>query len=134
MISGESEKEICPSGQCRIDSPVKYFHIYAPRPDGTSFSYDLGFRLQDNITNAELGPKKKEFVEQFTSDMFYCRVNDIIEEYGQELYYCHGDNTLTRNFDSKTWHYDTTAIYDAKNNALKVSLQIINYQWSIFLS
>jgi hypothetical protein len=92
------------------------------------------YGLQDNITNAELGPKKKEFVEQFTSDMFYCRVNDIIEENGQELYYCHGDNTLTRNFDSKTWHYDTTAIYDAKNNALKVSLQIINYQWSIFLS
>jgi len=79
-----------------------------------------GFRLQDNKTNAELGPKKKEFVEQFTSEMSACKVYDIIEENGQELYYCRGDSTITRNFDSKTWHSDTTGIYEAKNYTLKV--------------
>jgi hypothetical protein len=49
-----------------------------------------------------------------------CKVNDIIEENGQELYYCHGDNTIGRNFDCKTWHYDTIGIYDAKNYSLKI--------------
>jgi hypothetical protein len=54
--------------------------LFRSRADGISMSYDMGFRLQDNKTNAELGPKKKEFVEQFTSEMSACRVYDIIEE------------------------------------------------------
>jgi hypothetical protein len=94
--------------------------LFRSRADGISMSYDMGFRLQDNKTNAELGPKKKEFVEQFTSEMSACRVYDIIEENGQELFYCHGNSTISRNFDSKTWHYDTIGIYDAKNYSLKI--------------
>jgi len=52
-------------------------------------SYTVDFKVHDNQTNPNLGAKKKEFLEQFSASMIYCKINDIIEENGQELYYCH---------------------------------------------
>jgi len=120
IISGESDKEICPSGQCSIYSEGQYTYFHGPSPNFMSISTNFDFTLQDNITNADLGPKKKEFMEQFNV-RFFCNVDDIIEENGQELYYCDGDGSISRKFDSKTWDYDATAVYDAKNNTLQVS-------------
>lgn len=119
-ITGESDKQICPSGQCKINLEG-YTYFSAPTPDSMGISYTVDFKVQDNQTNPNLGAKKKEFLEQFSASMIYCKVDDIIEENGQELYYCHDtSNAISRKFDSKSWNYDTTGIYDAKNNTLKV--------------
>ena len=68
-----------------------------------NIAYHIEFRYQDDITNANIGPKKKEFLEQFDSSMYGCRLIDIIEDNGQEVYYCQdGTNTLKRVFDSRT--------------------------------
>jgi hypothetical protein len=83
-------------------------------------SYGLDFLLKDNVTYPEIGPKKKEFLEQFSTGMNLCRIDDIKEQNGQEVYYCHDDNTITRKFDSKSWNYNAVGIYDAKNFVLKV--------------
>jgi hypothetical protein len=68
-----------------------------------SLAYHIDFVLQDNVTNADLGPKKKEFMEQFSASMFGCMVEDIIEAKGQEVYLCHADSDISRKFDSKNW-------------------------------
>ena len=116
------DKEIGPSGQCKIDcSGDKYTWFSAPTPDSMSIAYSVDFTLQDNQTNADLGPKKKEFMSQFGASMYGCMVYDIIEKNAQEIYLCHdGSTTINRKFDSKSWDYDTIAQYDAKNNTLKV--------------
>lgn len=120
MISGESDKQICPSGQCSISTEGESPALYPPNTDSMYFSYDMHFILKDNMTHPEIGPKKKEFLEQFTTGLSHCRINDIIEKNGQELYFCHGENSISRIFDSKTWYYDAIGIFDAKNYVLKV--------------
>jgi hypothetical protein len=120
-IQGEKYKEMCPSGQCKIDYGGQSFSG-APTPDSMDISFSIDFTLQDKIPNPDLGPKKKEFMEQFNLNNV-CHVDDIIEENGQELYYCHGGgfgNGINRKFDSRSWEYDTIGIYDAKKNTLKV--------------
>jgi hypothetical protein len=119
-ISGESDKQICPSGQCTINLG-EYTYFSAPTPDSMGISYTVDFKVHDNQANGNLGAKKKEFLEQFSASMIYCKIDDIIEENGQELYYCHDiSNAISRIFDSKSWQYDTTGIYDVQNNMLKV--------------
>jgi hypothetical protein len=89
--------------------------------------YQVDFRLQDDITNADLGPKKKEAVDEYSLGLSSCTVDDIIEDNDQEIYYCNGhDNsdysTITNKFNnSKVWDLNTTATFDAKNNILKIS-------------
>lgn len=51
---------------------------------------------------------------------FSCGLDDIIEKNGQEIYTCHhGSTTVTREFDSRRWHYDTIAMYDAKKRTVR---------------
>jgi hypothetical protein len=77
---------------------------------------------QGHLDRSNLGPKKKQFVEQFSASMSGCMVKDIIEDNGQELYYCDdGKITVSRNFDSKTWNFRSIGNYDAKNNIFKVN-------------
>lgn len=82
----------------------------------------VDFRLQDDITNADLGAIKKEAIEQYSADSNVCQVDDIIEDNGQEIYICHGGSTISNKFDdSRSLGLNTTMMYDAKNETIKVS-------------
>ena len=125
-MQGEKYKEICPSLQCKIDYKDKYTFFSPPDiPHSALIWSEVDFTLHDNITHADLGPKKKELVEQYTMNM-YCDVYDILEKNGQELYYCHNSNlhgSIVNKFDSsKSWGgLDSIGTYDAKNDVLKIS-------------
>ena len=83
-------------------------------------SFDVDFILRDNVPNPNIGPNEKAYLERFSVSN-YCRVEDIIEDNGQEIYTClNGSTTVSRNFDSRSWNYDTNTIYDAKKNTLKI--------------
>jgi hypothetical protein len=87
-----------------------------PTPDNMGMSFSFDFKLKDNIPNPHVGPKKKGFLEKFSESM-YCKLDDIIEDNGQEIYTCHnGYTTVTRKLHSRSWNYDTFAIYDAKKD------------------
>ena len=125
-IQGNSAgyKWICPSLQCKIDYKDKYAYFSPPDiPENTQISSNLEFTLQDNITNADFGPKKKELVEQYGS-WILCSVYDIVEKNGQELYYCHSDylmSNIYNKIDHRSSDLNITGIYDAKNDILKIS-------------
>jgi hypothetical protein len=120
-IKGESYDQICPSHQCKIVE-YTYTNFMPPTPSSMNIAYHIEFRYQDDITNADIGPKKKQFLEQFDASMFGCRINDIIEDNSQELYYCeNGDNTLKRVFDSIEWNYDSNGVYDAKKDTFTIT-------------
>jgi len=120
-MNGTGYKEICPSMQCKIDFKGRDTYFSRPSPQDTYLSFTADFRLQDDITNADMGPKKKEAMEQYQVSLYACQVDDIVEENGQELYYCHDDsNTISRNFDKQSWNLQTMGIFDAKDNILKI--------------
>lgn len=103
-IEGESYKEICPSGQCKIEyNDDQYGYFHGPSPEIIS---NNDFRLEDNIIYAVR-----------TS----CNIDDIITENDQEIYTCRdGLTTIIRKSDSKSWDYSSTGIFDAKNDTLKI--------------
>jgi hypothetical protein len=116
--------DMCPSLQCKVDYKDKDTDFSPPNiPEDMLISSNVDFRLEDNTTRADLGPKKKELVEQYGVDI-YCDVFDIVEKNGQELYYCHNAglyNNIHNKFNHKSWGLNFTGIYDAKNNTLKIS-------------
>lgn len=119
-IEGETYRGgICPSGQCNLEGNIDPF-FSPPNPDRTYMSFDVDFILRDNVPNPNIGPNEKAYLERFSVSN-YCRVEDIIEDNGQEIYTClNGSTTVSRNFDSRSWNYDTNTIYDAKKNTLKI--------------
>jgi hypothetical protein len=125
-MQGEKYKEICPSLQCKIDYKDKYTFFSPPDiPQSNLMWAQADFTLHDDITHADLGAKKKQLLEEYNMNL-YCEVYDIVEKNGQELYYCHNANLhgwIANKFDnSKLWGgLDSTGIYDAKNETLKMS-------------
>jgi hypothetical protein len=126
VIQGNSSsyKEICPSLQCKIDYKDKYTFFSPPDiPENNLIISNFDLRLQDDITHAEIGPKKKELVEQYHVQII-CNVDDIDEKNGQEVYYCHNANLnsiISNKFGHKSWVFDNNGIYDAKNHTFKFS-------------
>jgi hypothetical protein len=119
---GKGYETICTSLKCTIDFKDRFTFFSAPSPQNPFIGYKVEFRIEDNITHAGLGPKKKEAMEQYGASMFGCKVNDIIEENWQELYICHNDaNGIGRNFDDASWYFDTIGTIDAKNSILKIN-------------
>ena len=83
-------------------------------------SYWVAFKVIDDQPNNNIGPKMKEFMEKFSTNTF-CDIDGIIEDNGQEIYICNkGSTSIDRKFDSKSWHYDTIVMYDAKKSTLRV--------------
>jgi hypothetical protein len=124
---GDALKSICPSGQCRIDynmsmSPsdrqTAYLSDYfsVPKLDDTTIDYNLHFKVKDDTINATVGPIKKHYLEEHYVNQFACTVKDVIEDNRQEIYYCDGHPSVTRQFDSKSWYFDTIGKYDAKTH------------------
>ncbi len=121
----ESYNEMCPSLQCKIDYTGKYTFFSPPDiPESTLVISNLDFRLQDDITHADFGEKKKELVEQYSFNI-NPSVVDIVEENGEELYYFHNVNLnsyIFNKFDSnRSWVFNASGTYDTKNDILKVS-------------
>jgi hypothetical protein len=121
-IQGNGSKQICPSLQCKVDYKDQYAFFSLPKNELVNAQVD--FRLHDDITHADLGPKKKALVQQYTLDIS-CEVYDINEDNGQELYYCHNDILMSDVFNkansSMSYRLNTTGTYDAKNDILKIS-------------
>ena len=118
----QNRSQICPSLQCKIDYKDKNTYFNPPTLQELYIGFQANFRLQDDITNADLGPIKKEAIEQYSLINSACRVDDIIEDNGQEIYICHDNSTIMLNeFDRTYYVMDTTEIYDAKNGILKIS-------------
>ena len=118
-IKGQIYRDICLSGQCTLDNEHLVPFFTAPTPEKMSMSSWFDFKLKDNIPNAKIGPTKQGYLEKFSLSMG-CNLDDIVEDNGQEIYTCHdGSTTVTRKFDSRSWDYDTNAIFDAKKNTLK---------------
>ncbi|MGE5821898.1 MAG: hypothetical protein ACM31M_04875, partial [Nitrososphaerota archaeon] len=71
--------EICPSNQCTIE----YTHTFLDPPSPEINKYDIGysidFNLLDPITNKDLTPIQKKFVERFDVGItcFVKNVEDI---------------------------------------------------------
>jgi hypothetical protein len=118
-FKGQSYRDICLSGQCTLDNEHLVPFFSPPTPEKMSMSSWFDFTLKDNIPNAKIGPTKQGYLEKFSLSMG-CNLGDIVGN-GQEIYNCHdGSTTITRKFDSRSWDYDTNAIFDAKKNTLKV--------------
>jgi len=122
--NNEGYKQMCPSLQCKIDYKGKYTFFSPPDiPQSDLIWAKVDFTLHDDITHADLGPKKKQLVEEYEANLF-CVVGDIVEKNWQELYYCHTTGLKTgifNKFDHRRWDYNTTGIYDAKNNTVNMS-------------
>ncbi len=110
-LNGTNYTELCPSGHCTVKQGT-FQNFIAPTPEGQSITYDIEFKLIDNVPQKDIGPKKGEFLEHFSAAMYACKIDDIIEKNNQEIYYCHDSSTVTRTFDLKRWYYDSTAKAD----------------------
>ena len=116
-IGGESFPEMCPSRNCIINyGPSPY--VTTPTPHNQYMSYSVDFDVIDKATQNEIGPKKKAFLEKFSSSLFACKINDIVEDNNQEVYFCSDTSSVSRDFDSKSWQFDSAGIYDAKSDTM----------------
>jgi hypothetical protein len=120
-IKGESYREICPSGQCKVDHVVdNYTYFLGPRSEFKAIAVTFDFSLEDNGTNADVGPKKKDFNEHFTTTTF-CNIGDNIEENGRGVYTCHdGSASIIRKSDQKSWELDSINLYDKRNRTVNI--------------
>lgn len=116
-VSGASFLEMCPSRNCVINYGLSPY-VSTPTPDSQYMSYSVDFNVIDNAAQNEIGPKKKEFLEKFSASLYACKINDIVEDNNQEVYFCSDTSTVSRNFDSKSWQYDSAGIYDAKADTM----------------
>ncbi len=110
-INGEVWDEICPSNQCQITEDG--YSLYVITPDANDSAprvyLNLNFLIHDDITNKNLTPLQKQFVERYAFS-FSCSVNsvkDIIEQANNIIYKCSGDST----FLGKEHKEDTDATY-----------------------
>lgn len=119
-INDKSYREMCPSGNCtfEIDHLIGP-HFTPPNPETMRMWGSFHFKLKDKVDNPNIGEKEQEFLEKFDV-LFSCKVEDIIEDNGQEIYTCHDTSIVNREFDSKTWDYNTVVKFDAKNETVKV--------------
>lgn len=97
QINGEIWEEICPSNQCQIEEDYYSTYIVTPSPYDTDprVFITLYFYLHDDITNQDLTPIQKRFVERYDLS-FSCSVNsvnDIIEQGNNTIYKCSGEYT-----------------------------------------
>lgn len=128
-IQGNSEgyKDLCPSLQCIIEyRNTSPFWKPPDTPDRNYLVANFDFRLHDDITHSEFGPKKRELVEQYSAKLV-CDVNDIIEKNAQEIYYCDnesGSSIRNKFYTNESWSLVTSGIYDAKNLILKIDINV----------
>lgn len=117
--------QICPSGQCKIlyDKNSSGYFSGPDIPESNLITSHFEFTVQDDIGHADLGPKKKAFIERYNMYL-YCAVKDIVEDNAQENYYCENANFFGTKISSKYtptyWTLDIVGVFAAKNNTLGI--------------
>jgi hypothetical protein len=124
QITGEVWEEICPSNQCQIEEDSYSTYIITPSPEDIDprLSITLYFYLHDDITNKDLTPIQKRFVERFELS-FSCSVNsvnDIIEQGNNTIYKCSSDYTTLEKYHRENtdpfFFYNVEGTYDTKSD------------------
>jgi hypothetical protein len=124
-IEGENVQQICPTDKCKLEFINSSF--IHPKPDNMTISHTIDFNLKYNGTNANLDSIEKEHIEKFMASMNSCIIYDTIEDKGQKIYFCKdGLNNMIRNYDSKSWYYDSIGIFDAIKNTYTVKGDLID--------
>ena len=87
----------------------------------------LYFYIHDNVTNKDLTPLQKKFVERYQLS-FSCGVNsvkDIIEQGNNTIYKCSGDFTSLSKFKPEdsdhTYYFRVKGSYDTQNDTLSAT-------------
>jgi hypothetical protein len=126
VINLSDEKQLCPSGQCQV--------ILGDNIGGTGLdlleeqnfmNFWLDARLKDDITHADLTPKKQKLVEEI-SGMFACSFNDIIEENGKTKYICNDHSGgITIKHNSTSFPYTFSASFELPSRHLSLNASAI---------
>lgn len=108
-IRGDSYEEMCPTAHCKIEIINVFFD---PSKIGTiGRNYEIQFKIAE---------------EQFVAVGINCMIDGILKNNKQETYYCHTNDSIYNSPGGispggKYWIYNTTGIYDAKNNILRIT-------------
>lgn len=129
-IPSTNYTQICPSNQCDIE--ITFAYLSGPAPDDPSpyISVRIDFNLHDDITNANLTPAQKLFIEKFSFNIF-CKVSNIDQIVqdpdGNVVYHCEDNNggaylgpvETSSNLPTLVYSYKVT--YDTKSEILKLN-------------
>ena len=83
-LNGTNYLELCQSGKCNITYSDSSPYTNTPTPDNQFMSYSIDFKIIDSVPQKNIGPKKKEFLEKFSSALLACKVDNIVEDNNQE--------------------------------------------------
>lgn len=128
-IKGEVWKDICPSNQCQIEEDGYSFYVVTPGRNNADLRIYLilDFYIRDNITNKDLTPLEKEFVEGYVLS-FSCRgisINDIVEQGNNTINACSGEFTNLGKQNKEdidiSYYYIVEGAYNNQSDALNVT-------------
>jgi hypothetical protein len=128
-IKGEGWDEICPSNQCQIEEDGYSYYAVTPNADDSAprVYLSLDLKIHDDITNKDLTPLQKKFVEGYRLS-FSCSVNsfkDIIERGNNTAYSCSGDSTSigkqNQEDNDATFYYNLQGTYDNQSDTLNAT-------------
>ena len=135
-IPSTNYTQICPSNQCDIE--ITFAHLSGPTPDNDSppISVTIYFNLHDDITNANLTPAQKLFIEKFNFGI-YCRISNIDQIVqdpdGNVVYNCVdnagaylGPMESSSNLPTLVYSYKVT--YDTKSQIMKLNGKLDHIQ------
>ena len=136
-IPSTNYTQICPSNQCEIEDT--YTYLSGPSPDDSSpyISVRIDLNLIDDITNANLTPAQKLFIEKFSFNIF-CKVSSIDQivqdSDGNVVYNCEdnsggaslGPVETSSNLTSLAYSYKVT--YDTKSKIMKLNGKLDHIQ------
>jgi hypothetical protein len=127
-ISGDAWKKVCPSNQCQIEEKEYDSNIGVPKPEDTSpgIYTNLFLDIHDNVTNKDLTPLQKKFVESYQFH-FSCNVNsvkDIIEQANNTIYKCEDYSYLFKENREENDPFNSFTVkgtYDTQNDTLNAT-------------
>jgi hypothetical protein len=132
QIPSTNYSQVCPSNECNIEITHTFLSGATPDDDSPTISVSIDFYLHDDITNANLTPAQKLFIEKFQFHLF-CRISNIDEivqdKEGNVVYHCAGNDSLggasiapkesSSNLPSLYYSYNLS--YDTKTETLKLN-------------
>lgn len=127
QLSGEVWEKVCPSNQCQIEDDGYSSYVVLPDPEDTDprLYTTLYFYIHDNVTNKDLTPLQKKFVERYELSIS-CDVNsvkDIIEQENNHIIYkCSNEYPDLSKSNSEendpTYYFRLEGTYDTQNDTL----------------
>ena len=128
QIPSTNYSQICPSNQCEIEIIYSYFGAPTPDDDSPIITVRIQFYLHDDITNSDLTPAQRLFIEKFDFNIWcdISNINQIIQDKdGEVVYHCDSDSGSVGPVESSstlpTLYYSYKVVYDTKSETLKLS-------------